>query len=139
MLRNSDLVRATFARSSRLPTMNKSTEKATQPTVATLNHKRPPSSRPVASFAASASVSDYTLCENERHSLYVCPRFKSLPRDKMISTIREKELCMNCLRPRHFSKRCKSINKCRKCRNHTILSYTQTRKKVRIKPLLPRR
>ena len=86
-------------------------------------HKRPPPSRPVTSFAASASVSDCILCENKRHPLYACPRFKSLPRDKMISTIREKELCMNCVRPGHFSSQCKSVNKCRKCQkpHHTLI------------------
>lgn len=91
------------------------TKKVSQPP-----HRKPPSGRSVASFAASASnpQSNCILCENERHPLYVCPHFKSLPRDKMISTIRDNELCMNCLRQGHFSKQCKSLNKCRKYQKH---------------------
>ena len=52
------------------------------------------------------------LCKNEKHPLYVCTRFKSLPRDKMMSTIiKSNELCLNCLRPGHFSKQCPSLNR----------------------------
>ena len=53
----------------------------------------------VTSFAASASDSDANcvLCKTEKHPLYVCSKFKSLPHDKMVSTLRNNGHCMNCL------------------------------------------
>ena len=88
--------------------------------------KRVPPSKPgpIVSFATSASNTDNcALCKNEKHPLYVCTRFKSLPRDKMMSTIKSNELCLNCLRPGHFSKQCPSLNRCRKCQkpHHTLI------------------
>ena len=76
-----------------------------------------PPSKPIASFATSASNTDdnCALCKNEKHPLYACTRFKSLPPDKMTSTLKANELCFNCLRPGHFSKQCPSLNRCRKC------------------------
>ena len=55
-------------------------------------HRGRQQNKTVASFASTASDSqpNCTLCESEKHPLYVCPHFKSLPRDKMISIIREK-------------------------------------------------
>ena len=79
---------------------------------------------PIVSFATSASNTDNcALCKNEKHPLYVCTRFKSLPRDKMMSTIKSNELCFNCLQPGHFSKQCPSLNRCRKCQkpHHTLI------------------
>ena len=75
------------------------------------------SSRSVASFASSATEPPTMckLCQSDKHPLYICPRFKALPRDKMISTIRDNELCFNCLKPGHFTRQCSSLNRCRKC------------------------
>ena len=41
----------------------------------------------------------------------------------MVSTLKENKLCMNCLRPGHFIKQCKSLHRCRKCQKpqHTLL------------------
>lgn len=41
----------------------------------------------------------------------------------MVSMIRDNELCMNCLKPGHFSKQCGSNNRCRKCQklHHTLI------------------
>ena len=82
-------------------------------------------SKHVASFAANAAepASNCVLCTTEKHPLYVCPRFKVLPHDKMLSTIQNNKLCMNCLRPGHFSRQCGSLNRCRKCQkpHHTLL------------------
>lgn len=88
--------------------------------------KRVPPSKPgpIVSIATSASNTDNcALCKNEKHPLYVCTRFKSLPRDKMMSTIKSNELCFNCLRPGHFSKQCPSLNLCSKCQkpHHTLI------------------
>ena len=82
-------------------------------------------SRSVASFAAGARDSDpnCVVCKTERHPLYVCPHFKSLSHDKMLSTLKTNGICMNCLRAGHFSKQCHSLNRCRKCQqpHHTLL------------------
>ena len=60
-------------------------------------------------------------CKTEKHALFTCPDFKSMSQDKMISTLQSNELCLNCLRPGHFSRQCPSSN--RKCqgRHHTLI------------------
>ena len=84
-------------------------------------------SRSVTSFTASASGSgaNCILCKTEKHPLYACSRFKSLSHDRMMSTIKANGLCMNCLRPGHFSKQCRSLHRCRKCQkpHHTFLHF----------------
>ena len=42
------------------------------------------------------------LCKSDKHPLFVCPKFKSLHHEQMVSTIREHSLFMNCLKPGHF-------------------------------------
>ena len=83
------------------------------------------STKPVASFAANAdeTSANCSLCKNEKHPLYVCPRFKALSHDKMVSTLKDNKCCMNCLRSGHFVKQCKSLHRCRKCQrpHHTLL------------------
>ena len=57
------------------------------------------------------------------HSLYVCPQFKLLSHDKMLSTVRSSNVCLNCLKPGRFSKNCGSNNRCQKRQkpHHTLL------------------
>ena len=73
---------------------------------------------------AENSLTSLTLkiCK-ERHPLYVCKTFKALPHDKMMEVVRNHNLCLNCLKPGHYSKKCTSISKCRKCQrpHHTLL------------------
>ena len=87
--------------------------------------KQQPSGKSVASFVSNASnTTDMcVLCKSDKHPLFVCPKFKSLPHEQMLSTIKEHSLCMNCLRPGHFVKHCKSLHHCRKCQkpHHTLL------------------
>jgi len=78
----------------------------------------------VASFTANTTASaDCVVCKNDKHPLYVCPKFKSLPHDRMMTILRENKLCMNCLRPGHFVRQCKSLHHCRQCQkpHHTLL------------------
>ncbi len=92
--------------------------------------KRPPINRAVTSFATNASkpVTNCVFCKSEKHPLYACPRFKSLPHDKMIATIRSNGLCLNCLKPGHLSKQCSSLNRCRKCQKpHHTLIHTEVK------------
>ena len=77
------------------------------------------------SFAANAqeATPDCFLCKTLKHPFYTCPQFKSLPHDKMLSTVRSSNVCLNCLKPGHFSKNCGSNNRCRECQkpHHTLL------------------
>lgn len=79
-----------------------------------------------ASFVASATTPGNdlcVLCKPSRHPLYTCVKFKSLPHDQKRSTVREHSLCVNCLKPGHFHKQCKSSHRCRECQkpHHSLL------------------
>ena len=87
--------------------------------------KNSSSARPVTSFTAHAGETgtNCILCKNEKHPLYICVRFKAFAHDKMVSTLKDNKICMNCLKPGHFVKQCKSMHRCRKCQkpHHTLL------------------
>ena len=89
------------------------------------NKKPAPSNKPVMSFAANASdsSSNCVACKTERHPLYACPRFKLMTHDQKISTLKSNGMCLNCLRPGHFVKQCKSLHHCKTCQkpHHTLL------------------
>ena len=65
-------------------------------------------SKPVASFATNTTdpASDCVLCKTDKHPLYVCPKFKNQPHDKMIATLKANDLCTSCLRPGHYVNPC---------------------------------
>jgi len=44
-----------------------------------------------------------------------------------MSVVKSNDLCMNCLRPGHFVKQCRSMNRCRRCQksHHTLLHAEQ--------------
>ena len=81
--------------------------------------------KPVASFTASASdsQSNCLICKPEKHPLYACPRFKLMSHEQKIEVLKSNNLCMNCLRPGHFVKNCKSLHHCKVCQksHHTLL------------------
>ena len=81
--------------------------------------------KPIASFVTNTidSSPHCVLCKTNKHPLYACTKFKSLPHDKMLSTLKENSLCLNCLRPGHFVRECQSAHRCRKCQkpHHTLL------------------
>ena len=87
--------------------------------------KNSSSARPVTSFTVHAGETgtNCILCKNEKHPLYICVRFKAFAHDKMVSTLKDNKICMNCLKPGHFVKQCKSMHRCRKCQkpHHTLL------------------
>ena len=91
-------------------------------------HKTSP--RPITSFAASASANFECTCipcKSEKHPLFACHQFKTMPHDKKISTLKANDLCMNCLHPGHFVKQCKSVHRCKRCHgsHHTLLHVDQ--------------
>ncbi len=80
--------------------------------------------RPIASFAGTAKpVANCIVCDSEKHPLYACPKFKALPHDQMVSTLKANKMCMNCLRSGHFVRQCQSNYHCKKCQkpHHTLL------------------
>lgn len=76
-----------------------------------------------ANATADSATDNCTLCKNEKHMFFSCPRFKALTHEKKLATLRSQEVCMNCLRPGHFVKQCRSAHRCRKCQkpHHTLL------------------
>ena len=82
------------------------------------------SNKPVASFTASTE-SDAGICVvcKEKHPLYVCSKFKAMNHDEKRSALKSNDLCINCMRPGHFVKGCKSLHRCRVCQkpHHTLL------------------
>ena len=93
---------------------------------AAVDHRQKTSPRQITSFATSASANSEStciLCKTEKHPLFACHQFKAMSHDKKISTLKSQDLCLNCLRPGHFVKQCKSLRRCRRCQNphHTLL------------------
>ena len=96
-----------------------------------LSSKKPNTpTKPTALFAAGASDAspNCLLCKTDRHPLYACSRFKLLSHDQKISTVKSNGVCMNCLKPGHFLKQCKSLHHCRTCQkpHHTLLHIDNT-------------
>ena len=86
-------------------------------------------SKPIASFAGVADpMATCVVCKSGKHPVYACPKFRSLTHDRMVSTSKANNLCLNCLRPGHFIRDCKSSHRCRKCQkpHHTLL-HTEVR------------
>lgn len=75
----------------------------------------------ITSFAANTS--NCLLCKTEKHSLFACPQFKTLTHDRKMSAVRFNDLCINCLRPGHYVKQCRSGHRCQKCQksHHSLL------------------
>ena len=83
----------------------------------------------IASFASNAedhsssSKSACILCGPEKYPLYACPKFKGMQHETKVSTLKSHGMCMNCLGPKHFSRNCKLIHRCRTCQrpHHSLL------------------
>ena len=85
-------------------------------------------SKSVTAFASNTDPSpNCILCGTNKHPLYACATFKSLPHEKMLSTLKDNNLCLNCLKPGHFVRECKSLYRCRKCQkpHHSLLHVEQ--------------
>ena len=109
---------------------------ASEMSAPTKGHSKPdPPKRPlthpklVSSFAANHEQSSNLcpLCKTERHHLYSCSKFRSLPHETKLATVKVNNLCMNCLSKGHFLAECKSPHRCKKCHNphHTLLHIDQ--------------
>ena len=95
-------------------------------------HRSQHAPKPIATFATntSDSVVNCVLCGTIKHPLYVCPKFKSLSHDEMVTTLKDNNLCLNCLKPGHYVCDCKSHNRCRTCqRPHHSLLHVDSKQK----------
>ena len=84
-----------------------------------------PHTKSVSSLPANCDISGSQCpsCKTEKHPLYSCPKFRSLPHDQKLTTVKVNKMCMNCLGKGHFVPDCKSAHRCRKCQklHHTQL------------------
>ena len=84
-----------------------------------------PHTKSVSSLPANCDISGSQCpsCKTEKHPLYSCPKFRSLPHDQKLTTMKVNKMCINCLGRGHFVPDCKSAHRCRKCQkpHHTQL------------------
>ena len=81
--------------------------------------------KPIIAFPANVETSSSycIVCKRESHPLYHCTKFKDMSHDRKTTVVKSNNLCMNCLKPGHFLKECKSSHFCRHCQkpHHTLL------------------
>ena len=81
-------------------------------------------SKPINSMVTSTSSNENCIsCGLEKHQLYACSKFRSLSHAEKMDLLRSNSYCLNCLRPGHFVKKCRSLNHCKHCQrpHHTLL------------------
>ena len=87
--------------------------------------------RPITSYAVSANTqfpNQCVACNHEKHPLYSCSKFKSLPHAGKVALLKSNNLCLNCLKPGHFLSDCRSLHRCRVCqRPHHSLLHSETK------------
>lgn len=84
--------------------------------------KRP--TRSIASFTSTAEpCANCIVCNAAGHPIYACPKLKSMAHENKLSVLKSHRVCLNCLRPGHFVRQCRSAYRCQKCRksHHTLL------------------
>lgn len=99
------------------------------------------SGKPVTSLTAHATAVDAecVLCKPLKHPLYACSKFKGLPYESKISTVKDNNLCINCLKPVHFLRQCKSLYRCRVCQkpHHSLLHAEAKPERDPVPPIKP--
>ena len=70
---------------------------------------------------------DCKLCLTEKHPLYFCPKWASFSLMQKTSHIGTNNLCSNCLAGGHSTASCKSLYRCRECKqkHHTSIHQQQ--------------
>ncbi len=87
--------------------------------------KRPLDPLPPKRVTSLATILDdrCLACRAVKHPLYACLKFKGLPHDQKLALLKNNDMCLNCLKPGHFVKRCVSTHRCHVCQkpHHTLL------------------
>ena len=67
------------------------------------------------------------LCPNEKHPLYFCPKWGSLSIVQKTAHVTANKLCSNCLGGGHSTANCRSLYRCRECKqkHHSTLHQQQ--------------
>ncbi|CAH1977613.1 unnamed protein product [Acanthoscelides obtectus] len=75
---------------------------------------------------ASTTAPKCVIC-NENHFVQNCPLFNKLSVSERYDKLRDKRVCMNCLRLGHFSRQCRSIG-CKRCKakHNTLLHFDKS-------------
>ena len=78
---------------------------------------------PHLSSLAPLELLQTVFCANQKNICCTHVHIKAMSHDRMITVIKDNDLCMNCLKSGHFSKHCPSLSKCRKCQkpHHTLI------------------
>ena len=81
----------------------------------------------ISSHACRIDTRTCLVCGADKHPLYACPKFKSMPHETKLSTLKTHNLCSNCLSSGHYWKKCTSVHKCKVCQkpHHTLLHLDQ--------------
>ena len=77
------------------------------------------------------------LCKVAKHPPYACTKFRALPHPDKLAIIKANDLCLNCLKPAHFVKQCKSSHHCKIFQkpHHSLLHVEGKSEFVRDTPL----
>lgn len=60
----------------------------------------------IANHTQNQTSYKYPICKNN-HSIYHCMKFKSMPIEIRVETVKQLNLCINCLHAEHNERRCK--------------------------------
>ena len=79
------------------------------------------------SRASVLSVDEFCVaCKTQKHPLYMCHHFRSLPHEHKTLLVKNHKMCFNCLKPGHFVSQCPSNQRCKKCqRRHYSLLHAE--------------
>lgn len=86
------------------------------------------------SFTTSSKLNNINnqvicVCCNEKHSIYRCAKMHSMTIDQRQNLVKKLCLCINCLRPGHDNKICKSKSTCFICNaKHNTLLHVENKK-----------
>ena len=121
------------AQASEATSSEKKTPRSTLPNYHTNKPSKGSSSayKQVSSFTASTQPTERNCpaCKSTNHPLYTCNDFRLLSHDNKLALLKTNDYCINCLRPGHFIKNCKSLHHCKRCQkpHHTLLHLEENR------------